>query len=195
MLRYGSIFALTLSTVITTLVGSVSAAAAVQHAKSPAGTSANAPIARVKIPMRTAGDPTPLPTLGRPQAQKAPSVELTLNTLRRDSTGLVTLVWTVRNTGSEDFDLVDHFRDTSYARVSTYISGITLVDETAKLRYNSLHIVPRDTCTCTDTPAAPNPVRSGEWETLYNTFKLPPSVSTVTVDIPGWTAMKNVRIS
>ena len=153
------------------------------------------PIAKVKAPVRATGDPTPLPTLGRPQAQKAPGIGISLNTLRRDSTGLVTLVWTVRNGGSDDLSLIDYFRDRSYQRTSTFVSGMTLVDETAKLRYNSVQIVPRKVCTCTDTAVVPSSISSGDSITLYNVFKLPTSVSNVTVDVPGWAPLKNVKIS
>lgn len=181
MLRYASMFALALCTMITPLAGSTPAAA-------------NMPTATVKLPVRTPGDPTPLPTLGRPQAKKASGIQVTINTLRRDSAGFVTLVWTVRNSGSDRIFLNDYFGDRSYQRSNTSESGPTLVDETARLRYNSIQIIPSQQCACTDSAVAPGAINSGEWNIMYNTYRLPPNVTKVTVDVPGWAPMKNVTI-
>lgn len=199
MLRYASVFALALSAMIMPLAGGTPASAA-QHARIAGMAATNVQIADLKpagvnLPVRTTGDPTPLPTLGRPQAQKAPNVQVTLNTLRRDPTGFVTLVWTVRYTGSDRLLLNGYFGDRSAARSSVFESGPTLVDEAARLRYNSIRIVPSQNCACTSTSAAPPEIDSGEWNIMYNTFKVPPNVAKVTVDIPDWAPMKNVTIS
>lgn len=199
MLRYASVVALTLCTTIMPLAGGTPAAASIQHTTISSGISgraaANVPITNFMPPVRATGDPTPLPTLGQPKAQKAPDVQVTLNTLRRDPTGFVTLVWTVRYTGSDRLLLNHYFGDRSAARSSTFESGPTLVDEAAQLRYNSIQIVPSQNCACTNSSAAPGTINSGEWNIMYNTFKVPPNVSKVTVDIPGWAQLKNVTIS
>lgn len=183
-----------LGATLVTMAAGVPALAAQQGSGHAGGYAATPHRAALPVVLRTDA-PTPLPTIGRPQPIKSPDIEVTLNSLHRDSSGLVTLTWSVRNTGSDPFYPNEVFTSDSYKYASPYISAITLTDESAKLRYNPLQTIPSEYCACTNTATVPSPVERDTPLTLYNMYKLPTNVSSVTVEIPHWTAVKNVAVN
>lgn len=141
-----------------------------------------------------AAEPTPLPTVTQPESTKYQYVHMSINSLHRDSSGLVTLTYTATNSGPGAYfaneDLVSPF---SFRVPSS--DKVTLTDEAAKLRYRSLQMIPSRNCTCTNLNTVPEAVNQGQQAIFFNTYKLPANVTKVTVSIPGNADAKNVPIS
>lgn len=138
--------------------------------------------------------PTPEPSIGAPQPEKSPNVPVTLNSLTRDPTGIVTLVWTVKNNGNESFYAPGGWQGV-YTYAGAPLSGVSLTDETAKVRYQPLRIDPRRLCMCNNPADQPEPLASGDVGQYFQSYKLPNSVKSVTVALDGYAPAKNVPVS
>lgn len=151
--------------------------------------------AAVSVPkVVRAADPTPLPTVTQPESTKYQYVHMSINSLHRDSSGLVTLTYTAFNSGPGAYypnaDLVSPFD----FRVPSS-DKVTLTDEAAKLRYRALQMIPSRNCTCTEVGHVRGGVNQGQQAIFFNTYKLPANITKVTVSIPGNADAKNVPIS
>ena len=140
-----------------------------------------------------ASNPPPLPSLATAQPEKWPKIQATVNWLRRSSSGLVTLVWTLKNTGTETFYPSAYFNGLYTTYKGESANGITLTDETGKVRYNTLRLE-SGRCVCTSFSQAPTSIAQNQEITMYEVYKLPANVSKVTVGIPGYSPAKNVPI-
>lgn len=138
--------------------------------------------------------PAPMPTIGRPAPEKWPDTPAAINSLHRDSSGFVTLIWTLTYNGANDFTLPVEFVSV-YKYAPAPFSAITLTDESAKIRYNPLRADPSGKCICTDNATVPNDLNKGQSATLYQVFKLPSNVTSVTVSIPGYSPAKNIAVN
>ena len=165
-----------------------STGAAARHATDTAQEDARLPVAMERLA------PTPMPTIGQPAPEKYPDSPVTLNSLHRDSAGLVSLTWTVTNNGDSNYVIPTEFVSV-YKYASASASAITLTDETGKIRYNPLRMDPSSTCICTDTTSIPTGLDKGESAVFNQVYKLPTGVNSVTVTIPGYSAAKNVSVS
>ena len=132
----------------------------------------------------------------QPQAADAQNTKLEINWLRRESSGLVALTWTLTNTGSADLYVDFAF----YGMFPTDYEGgttpaVDLFDPANQMYYRPL----RDSethCVCSDfTGVGRKFLQPAESVTLYDVYKLPPEVTTVAINIPGYASPKDVPIS
>lgn len=147
------------------------------------------------LPHVAAVKASPQPSLGQPQPESSPNIQVTINTLHRDSSGLVTLTWTIKNNGQEGFLNAASQFTSDYNYEGGTAAGITLTDESAKVRYNPLRAIPSNMCTCTVLAGLPTPLTQGESVVLFEIYKLPNSVSSATINIAGYSPLKNIQIS
>lgn len=141
-----------------------------------------------------AAQPPPLPSVATARSEKWPTIQATVNAVRRTSSGLVTLVWTLRNTGTEDFHPSAYFSGLYTTYRGDSANGITLTDEAGKVRYNTLRLK-SGRCVCTSFSQAPTSIGHSQEITLFEVYKLPASVAAVTVAIPGYQPVTNVSIT
>lgn len=137
---------------------------------------------------------TPRPSIGAPKPEQDPAAAITINSLTRDASGIVTLVWTITYTGETQFNTPTGWQSV-YTYASAPVSGVSLTDETAKVRYQPLRIDPRRLCMCNSNADQPNPMRPGDIGDYYQSYKLPDTVTSVTVRLDGYAPAKNVPIS
>lgn len=140
-------------------------------------------------------NPTPLPTIGQPAPEKEPDAPVTLNVLHRDSFGLVSLTWTMAYNGDTPDYLIGPNLVSVYRYAGASASAVSLTDEVGKIRYNPLRMDPSGTCICTDNPSIPNDLNKGQSAVFYETYKLPATVHSVTVSIPGYSPAQNVPVN
>lgn len=123
----------------------------------------------------------------------ARDLQAEVNGVHRDSAGLTTLVWTLRNTGKDtikasgafEIFLVLHGRHAPRRAFST--GGVLLVDRAAKTRYYPLE-TSDGRCLCSSlVNQAKATLRGGETATYAGVYRLPAVVTAVGVDIP-WNA-------
>lgn len=138
--------------------------------------------------------PTPMPTIGQPAPESSPDAPVTINSLHRSSTNLVSLTWSMKYNGGSDFTIPTNIVSV-YKYAGSGSSAITLTDEAAKIRYNPLRADPSQTCICTNTSSIPNDLNKGESATFYEVFMLPATTKSVTVSIPGYSPAKNIPVS
>ena len=133
------------------------------------------------------------------EAKRVDTLQYDVNAVHRDSAGLVSLVWTITNKGTEEILIESDFAERltgRYKIVST--SGVALVDPAAKVRYGPL----RDdvgVCLCFQGLLTGNDALDpGEQAVYASLYKLPADVKTVDVRIPFLSVehtIPNMRIS
>lgn len=139
--------------------------------------------------------PSPRPSIGAPEPEKYPGVEITINSLTRDSLGFVTLVWTITNNSNENFYVPGGWQGYTYTYADAPISGVTLTDETAKVRYQPLRIDPSRQCTCNSDADQITVMEHGDTSYYFQSYKLPANVKSVTMSLDGYAPAKNVPIT
>lgn len=144
-----------------------------------------APAAPAGKPYRP-GDTTVLKS-GR--IEPAKELEFTVNSLHRDASGLTTLVWTIKNTGSAEAG-AEHLERNSYLHGSAprnrgwATGGVMLVDPATKTRYWPLETSVGH-CQCyTFTPDAKEKLAPGESVVLWGIYKPPAQLRAVDLHIP-----------
>lgn len=174
-------------TIASAAVGvSISEPAAVASARPARAHAQNLPVA-----LRVS--PAPMPTIGRPVPEQSPKAPVTLNYLHRTESGFVALTWTITNSGYDQYTRpADWVGIYNYANASE--SAITVTDEAARIRYNPLRIDPDRTCMCTDVGSMRVLQNQGQSEIIFEVYKVPENVKTVTVNIPGFSPAKNISI-
>lgn len=145
--------------------------------------------------VRLHAGPTPQPSIGSAEPEKYPGISITLNSLHRDSSGIVTLNWTATSNGGEQFWANVPWVGDVYKYADAPASAVTITDEAAKIRYNPLRIDPRQLCMCQTTTSIPALEQQGQSVNLFQTFKPPATVDSVTVNIPGFSPAKDVPVS
>lgn len=139
--------------------------------------------------------PSPQPSIGAPEPEQYPGVPITINSLTRDSFGFATLVWTITNNTNERFYVPSGWQGTTYTYADAPISGVTLTDETAKVRYQPLRIDPSKQCTCNSDFDQVTVMEHGATSYYFQTYKLPMNVKSVTVSMAAYAPAKNIPIS
>lgn len=178
------------SALVLSLVGfSVSSAAAATGGQAHA-----LPAKAHALPHTVPASPPPLPSIGKAEPEKWPKVEATVNSLTRSSGGLITLVWTVRNTDTAPFSLGANFNGLYTTYQGQSANGITLTDEAGKVQYSTLRLE-SGRCLCTSLSQSVSSLNQNEEATMFAEYKLPESVTSVTVGIPGFSPVKDVNIS
>ena len=131
----------------------------------------------------------------QPQAAEVQSSKLEINALRRESSGLVALTWTVTNTGSQPLNVSGRFMFNGTYFEGGATVGVNLFDASQRQRYRSLRDQ-ENHCVCTDFSGVGRTILNpGQDVTFYNLYKLPPDVTAVSVEIPDYVAAGNVPIS
>lgn len=121
--------------------------------------------------------------------------EVDINELKRDRHGYVSLTWTVRNNDARDLNVWRGSQDYSgiYAESSTSGAALVSGEQRHRVLRDAKHRValgPNLFRTARDEYL----VKKGEKYTLWAMFRLPLDVTTVTVDIPGFTPVPNVPV-
>ncbi|URM98087.1 OmpA family protein [Actinomadura madurae] len=145
------------------------------------------------------GAPTNPMSPPRPKAPEVRSLKLGVTELRRSPSGLVNLVWKLTNTGGEQFSSTTQFtipvtKVFYYGGASDGTMGVTLYDEATGMRYYTL----RDTqnrCVCNQPVGRDYRVLPGGTMTHANAYRLPPEVTDITVEFPGYEPTRNVPVS
>lgn len=181
---------------LSTLVAVTAVGATVMAASSsPAKAASTARHSVLPVAMKLSQTPAPMPTIGRPAPEQSPDAPIALNSLHRDSSGIVSLTWTVQNNADDMFNDPSDWVNGLYKYAPGYDTGITLTDETAKVLYRPLRADPSGVCICTDSSAVERVLDSGDYSIAYEAYKLPAQVKSVTVSIPGYSPAKNIPIS
>lgn len=149
-------------------------------------------------PGRASTPPSP-PVIATAAPAQHPGLKLAINSLDRDTAGVVVLTWTVTNNSSEEFNVHSGVFDKAvgdYAPTSTSTSGVTLLDDKKNIRYHPLRDERLHFCVCSDIPVsgAHTIVKPGRSADYYDAYTLPTSVSKATVEIPGFVGVKDVPI-
>lgn len=143
--------------------------------------------------------PTPqgsLPALGSATSTKWPGLTLTVNAVEPGADGLLNVVWTMANHSSADFDLTTEFMGSPYNYVGGGTQAVTITDHTAKQRYyplvdDSVH------CQCYSGTENNNNggLPQGKSQIAFDVYRPETTPSTVEIDAPGFTPIKNVPVS
>ncbi|MEO3823327.1 hypothetical protein [Actinomadura sp. B10D3] len=156
------------------------------------------PVARPDGGSRPAARTNPV-SPPRPEAPEVRSLKLDVTELRRSPPGLVNLVWKLTNTDGEPFTSTTRFtlpvtKVFYYGGASDGTMGVTLYDEATGMRYYTL----RDTqnrCVCNQPTGRDYRVLPGGTITHANAYRLPPEVTNITVEFPGYEPTRSVPVS
>lgn len=164
---------------------------------SASGSAANASTSPTALPSPSKA--AALPVIGTLKPQGAGNgSKVVVNALRRGSGGLLTLVWTVTNTGKSDvIDVGSGFGGSAYNYVGSGVQGVTLVSAQAKQKYYPL-VDDAVHCVCSNfTSVGSTDVRlkPGQSITLYDLYKPDTMPKAVEVDVQGFQPVKNVPVS
>lgn len=173
-----------------TLAGCSSAPQESSNASVEAGLHAAAP--RAKAP-----SPTPLPEIATAAPAQHPGIKLAINSLQRDSAGVVILTWTLTNNSKENFNASAGTFNSISKYAGTGVTDVTLLDAGQKVRYHTLRDAKTNYCVCTvmGVTGSHTIVEPGKSATYYDAYTLPSNTSKVTVEIPGFVGVKDVTIS
>lgn len=136
------------------------------------------------------------PVIATAAPDKYPGIKLAINSLTRDSAGVVTLTWTLTNSSQENFKA----NATTFNSIGQYagdtVSDVTLLDSEHKVRYHTLRDEKSHYCVCTalSVTGAHSIIEPGHSATYYNAFTLPSNVTKITVEIPGFAGVKDLPI-
>jgi hypothetical protein len=151
----------------------------------PRPSAAPAPAASGKLPVLASVRPhfdSP-----RPLEQQAGNLRFEVNALRRDSSGLVTLVWTLTDVSRSPQLVAAALRkwlSLEYSVPAT--SGARLADRAARLRYWPARDG-EDACLCTPlTLRARGTLAPGQTVTYAAVYKVPSTVRTLDVELPWY---------
>lgn len=155
-----------------------------------AGVHAAAPRAKVTTP-------PPPPVIATAAPAQHPGIKLAINSLHRDSVGVVILTWTVTNNSKEGFTAGSG----TFNSVSKYagdgVTDVTLLDNDHKIRYHTLRDANTNYCVCTEMTVTGSHtiIDPGNSATYYDAYTLPSNVSKATVEIPGFVGVKDLPIT
>ena len=149
---------------------------------------------------RTTAEPQVIAS-GQFTNSQAKDLKVEVNGLHRDASGLTSLVWTVRNTGSGHVDtgtaleLNFQLQGAMAPHRGATDGGVMLVDRTSsKARFHTLQ-ADIGHCMCTTLVGdAKTDMGPNESTTYYNVFKLSPETQTVDIQIP-WSDKELLTIS
>ncbi|MFI6515724.1 OmpA family protein [Spirillospora sp. NPDC050679] len=166
---------------------------------------------RVAVSFPKPPPPAPAATTGKPyqagdkqvlaggRIDQAPGLKYEINSLHRDGTGLTTLVWTLKNTGTAEADLANLERNVSLhgsypTKRGWAAGGVMLVDPAAKMRYRPLETT-LGPCLCsTLTAEAKSKLAGGDSIVLWNTYKVPAQLKPVELAIP-WSTRPGANVT
>lgn len=117
--------------------------------------------------------------------------QVIINSAHRDSNGLLTVIWTLKNNSGNDFSMIGAFQNYYHYSGADGVQGVTVVDEKGKVRYNPLE-APDGHCTCTEftVGGTDDTVKAGKQLMFYDTYAVPKNVSKVTVEFKGYEPVK-----
>lgn len=153
--------------------------------------------AHAAVPGAKAPSPPPQSQIATAAPVGHPGIKLALNSLHRDSAGVVALTWTITNNSQQPFNAGSG----TFNSISEYsgdgVSDVTLLDADHKIRYHPLRDGKTNYCVCTvmNVTGAHTTIPPGGSATYYDTYTLPGDASRATVEIPGFTGVKNVPIN
>ncbi|MDA8372075.1 MAG: hypothetical protein M0026_19725 [Nocardiopsaceae bacterium] len=145
--------------------------------------------------------PADLPILasGSPINEDAEGTTADINRVQRaEASTYTSLTWTLTN-GSTGNIGITNFSNKVYrynAKTKTAISGVSLIDEKSETRYYPLKDS-NNICLCSGTGRGPkfhDSVKRGRNATYWNAFSIPEDVDTVTIEIPGFKPIKDIKI-
>lgn len=140
--------------------------------------------------------PTPPPAIATAAPDQHPGIALGINSLHRDGAGVVILTWTLKNNSAQSFLAL-----TAFNSISKYsgqgVTDVTLLDADHKIRYHTLRDAQTNYCVCTvmGITGDHTGIDPGNNATYYDAYTLPGDISRVTVEIPGFVAVKDVPIN
>ncbi|WP_344449834.1 OmpA family protein [Actinocorallia aurantiaca] len=126
-------------------------------------------------------------------AKRVENLQYDINALHRDSTGSVSLVWTVTNKGTEEMNLSIDFKEHLTSRYEGGgTGGVMLVDPAAKVRYGPLRD-DEDVCLCFHGLISGNYILDpGEQAVYSGLYKLPEDVTAIDVQIPFYSSSHTI---
>ncbi|MDG4821686.1 OmpA family protein [Asanoa sp. WMMD1127] len=125
-----------------------------------------------------------------------------VNGLHRDSTGLTSLVWTLRNDGQTRIAFgaeleKEYFTHGSWRpRRGWAAGGVMLVDPAAHIRYEPMYVA-SGACLCSATSAngANDTLEPGESVVLWELYKTTPETRTVEIQVPWKSDAKAAHVT
>lgn len=147
--------------------------------------------------MAVTAAPTPPSAIATAAPDKHPGIALAINSLHRDAAGVVVLTWTLTNNSGESFSVVSKFNSPGNIYAYIGVNGVTLLDAGHKTRYHTLRDAQTNYCVCTGPGITGShaSIDPGNSATYYDAFTLPAATTGVTVEVPGFVAVKNVPIN
>lgn len=140
--------------------------------------------------------PPPPPVIATAAPVQHPGIKLAINSLHRDASGVVVLTWTLTNNSNDNFSASSAF---VAINKYTYISAseITLLDASRNIRYHTLRDAKTNYCVCTimgivGAHAVISPGKSAQY---YDAYTVAGNMSKATVEVPGFTGVKDVPIN
>jgi outer membrane protein OmpA-like peptidoglycan-associated protein len=149
----------------------------------------------------TKGDPQAIAT-GQFSNDEAKDLKVEINAVHRDASGLTTLVWTVRNTGSghvstgSALEMNWQLEGLMAPHRGSTDGGVLLVDSSSQVRFHTLQVADLGHCICPSLvgiDGAKTDLGPGESTTYFNVFKLLPATQTVDVQVP-WSSRELLTI-
>lgn len=150
-----------------------------------------------EAPQAKAPTPPPLPVIATAAPAQHPGIKLAINSLHRDSAGVVVLTWTLTNNSSDTFSVYAGKFDSISKYSGVSVSDVTLLDADHKIRYHTLRDAKTNYCVCTTVdPTGPHAnIEPGHSATYFDAYTLASNASKATVEVPNFVGTKNVPIS
>lgn len=119
---------------------------------------------------------------------------LQINSAKRDSSGIVTLKWTVENSSGHWLDAFNKFWDYLYRYTGGSVSDEGLIDQAKQVKYHPL-IDTEMTCYCSSGGSSPDAIAANGEMSFTDMYEPSPDVTKVDVEVAGFKPVKNIPIT
>jgi hypothetical protein len=175
--------------------GSRASLAAVKaDSTSPApGNASQPPTSPAPLPVVASSEPDPHQTQSD-DTLRTTGLQLQVNSVKRDSTGIVTVTWTIINNGKGPVHTFNAFSDEVDGYYGLSVSNVQIVDQAQQLKYHPL-IDTKMICYCSQGASADDNLTPGNKIALQDLYKPDPGVTKVDVEVAGFEPAKNVPVT
>ncbi|WP_152520772.1 hypothetical protein [Nocardiopsis halophila] len=149
------------------------------------------------IPSSSAADDE-VPVLGTANAESDDLGQSTIEVneaTRSTESDFVTITWTFRNNTGKEYDAKD-LGNTLYPYNDYSVSGVTALDEKAKIRYHPIQDS-EEFCLCAGQ-FYPHDFRekipNGASGTYWTSYMIPSETNEITIEVPGFESLEGVTI-
>lgn len=153
------------------------------------------PESQAPLPVIASSDSDPAQNQGENlDRMNTNGMKLQINSAKRDSSGIVTLTWTVANRSDHELDVFSRFWDFTNDYYGNSVSNVQLVDQAKQVMYHPL--IDTDTACYCSRGGGINEDLEADTEQFYtDMFKPDPGTTKVDVKVWGFKPAKNVPIT